>query len=205
MRRLPATEPSVVARCSCRGASLLEILIVLAIAGLLGSAALGALGEVRDERASREAARGFVADLRGTAQAARRAQRAMAIEFQLTPSAQWRVLEDGNGNGITTSDIGAGIDAPGTAWLPVFREGAARLAVSRTVPTADGTGSIAAGTSPLQFGVMSRVVFTPRGTATAGSIYVAGRGDRMYAIRILGSTQRIRLLCLSPSDTWDNC
>ena len=48
-------------------------------------------------------------------------------------------------------------------------------------------------------------MFTPRGTATAASLYVAGRGNRAYAIRVLGSTQRIRLPCLSRDDTWDAC
>ena len=185
--------------------SVLELLIVLALAGTVGGAALQALNDLRDERAGREAARSVVADLRRTAHAARRMRRAMAVEFQLGAVAQWRVLVDGNGNGITASDIAAGIDAPAAAWSRVIREGAARLAVSRDIPDADGSGTLAAGSTPLRFGVMTRLVFTPHGTSTAGSVYVAGRQGRMYAIRILGSTQRVRLLCLSPSDTWETC
>ena len=205
MARPPATELAIARRRSRGGASIPELLIALALVGTIGGAAWRALDEIRDERTSREAARGVVADLRRTAQAARRARKAMAVEFQPPAPAHWRVLVDGNGNGITSSDITAGIDAPAASWTPVFREGAARLAVSRTVPDADGSGSIPAGSSPLRFGVMTRIVFTPHGTGTAGSIYVAGRGDRMYAIRVLGSTQRIRLLCLSATDAWEAC
>ncbi len=189
---------------SRRGVSLPELLIVLALTGIVSSAALHALGDLRDERAGREAARGVVADLRRVAQAARHARRALAIEFQPGDDAAWRVIADGNGNGVTMADVSAGIDVP-EAWTPVFREGRASLAITRAVPDTDGSGSIAAGSAPVRFGVMPRVIFTPRGTATAGSIFVAGRGNRMYAIRVLGSTQRVRLLCLSQVDAWEAC
>lgn len=131
-------------------------------------------------------------------------QRALAIEFDLS-TMERRVLADGNGNGVTTADVTAGFDAPYAGWTPVFREGVARLSIPRTIPDADGSGTLAAGSSPVRFGVMARVTFTPRGTGTAGSLYVAGRGDRVYAIRVLGSTQRVRLLCLSAADEWEAC
>jgi hypothetical protein len=178
---------------------------VLALVATVCGGAWRALAEVRDQRASREAARGVVADLRRAAQDARRLQRALAIEFDSLPAGRWRVLIDGNGNGVTSTDLAAGIDTPHSGWTPVFREGAASLAVSREVPDADGSGTLSAGSAPLRFGVATRVSFTPRGTSTSGSIYVAGRGDRMYAIRLLGSTQRVRLLCLSSDDTWESC
>jgi len=101
--------------------------------------------------------------------------------------------------------VASGADGPVTPWTRVFREGRARLAIERSIPNADGTGTIAAGSAPVQLGAMTRLVVTPRGTATAASIYVAGTGDRVYAIRVLGSTQRIRLLCLSVSMDWEAC
>jgi prepilin-type N-terminal cleavage/methylation domain-containing protein len=195
---LPTGRPS-------RGASLPEVLIVLALVGMVSSAAWQALSDWRVARASREAARGMAADLRQVAQDARRQRRSLAIEFDLQEPAQWRVLADGNGNGVTSADVTSGVDAPQSGWRLVFREGRARLAVTRDLPSADGTSTVIAGSAPVQLGAMTRVVFTPRGTATAASVYVTGEGDRAYAIRVLGSTQRIRLLCLSRADTWETC
>ena len=62
--------------------------------------------------------------------------------------------------------IASGIDTADGDWRLVFREGRARLGVPRDVPNADGTGTIVGGSSPVQMGAMSRVLFTPRGTAT---------------------------------------
>lgn len=193
------------ARRSTLGASLPELLMALAIIGLAAGAAWRALSDWADSRASREAARGLLVDLRQVAQDARRQRRSLAVEFELGARDRFRVIADGNGNGVTQADIASGIDVVDGDWRLVFREGRARLAITRDLPNADGTGSIAADSPPVQLGAMSRVTFTSRGTATAASIYVAGLGDRAYAIRVLGSTQRLRLLCLSRDDTWEAC
>jgi type II secretory pathway pseudopilin PulG len=184
---------------------LIELLVALGLAGMVGLGAWRALAELRDERAAREAARGVVADLRRIAIDARRLGQAHGVEIDATAPARWRVLVDGNGNGITSADIASGVDAPTTTWTWLFREGAARLAVERDLPAADGDGTIAAGTAPVRLGATSRIVFTPRGTSSAGSLYVAGNGGRAYAIRLLGTTQRVRLLCLGRSGAWEIC
>jgi type II secretory pathway pseudopilin PulG len=204
MRKLPRTDCPA-ARRSSLGASLPELVIVLGLMAIVSGGAWRTLTELRETRASREAARGLAADMRGVAQQARGQRRCLAVEFDLRVPERWRVLADGNGNGVTTADISAGIDAPQTPWMRVFREGRARLAVARDVPRADGTGTLVSGSSPIQIGVSPRLVFTPRGTGAAGSIYVAGRGQRAYAIRVLGTTQRIRLSCLAASGAWETC
>ena len=204
MRRPPRSEPATPGRPEV-GASLPEMLIVLAIVGLVAGSAWQALSDWSEARASREAARGLLADLRQVAQDARRQRRSLAIEFELGARDRFRVIADGNGNGVTSADIDNGVDAAASDWRLVFREGRGRLAVERDLPSADGSSTVAEGSSPVQLGAMSRVLFTPRGTGTAGSIYVAGRGERAYAIRVLGTTQRLRLLCLSRTDTWEAC
>jgi len=204
MRR-PRRTDRPAARRPVRGVSLPELVVVLGLLALVSGGAWRTLALLRDERAGREAARGLSADLRAVAQDARRQRRSLAVEFDLRAPQRWRVLADGNGNGITSADVTAGIDAPQTPWRLVFREGHALLAVRRDLPGADGTGTVASNSSPLQLGVSSRLVFTPRGTSAAGSLYVAGRGEHAYAIRVLGTTQRIRLSCLSASGIWEAC
>ncbi len=205
MPRPARTDPRQERRPT-RGASLPELVLVLAVIGIVAGGAWQALSAFGAARSSREAARGVAADLRAIALDARRQRRSLAVDFDLGEPSRWRVLADGNGNGVTSADVSAGIDPALTAWRPVLREGRARLAVMRDLPSADGAGTLPAGSSPVQLGVMSRLVFTPHGTATAGSIYLAGAGGGgAYAIRVLGSTQRIRLSCLSRNDVWEPC
>ena len=203
MRRPPNSSPRT--RRPDRGASLIELLVAIGLASVVGLGAWRALADLRDERAAREAARGVVADLRRIALDARRLGQAHGVEIDATAPARWRVLVDGNGNCITTADISSGIDPPITTWTWVFREGVARLAVERDLPAADDGGVIAAGSAPVRLGAVPRIVFTARGTSSAGSLYVAGAGGRAYAIRLLGTTQRVRLLCLGAGDTWEVC
>src|SRR6187399_3200093 len=128
MRR-PRRTDRVESRRPTRGASLPELVLVLGLLAIVSGGAWRALSELGESRASREAARGLAADLRRVAQEARRQRRSLAVEFDLQVPERWRVMADGNGNGITTADITVGIDAPQTPWTLVFREGRARLAV----------------------------------------------------------------------------
>ena len=178
---------------------------MLALTGIVAATGWSALASLREARAGREAARSVVADLRRVAHDARRLRRTLAVEFDLGAAPRWRVLADGNGNGVTSADIAAGIDKPHTRWTPVFREGRGRLAIDRDLPDADGTGTLPAGSAPVRLGVASRLTFTPQGTATAASLHVAGPDGQAYAVRVLGSTQRVRLLCLSADVTWEGC
>lgn len=185
-----------------RGASLLEVLIVLSLVGGVTAGAWQVLRDVTDAADGREAARSLAVDLRAWALEARAAGRAIAVEIDVA-SSRWRAIDDRNGNGVTGADIAAGIDTPRN-WQPLFREGHARLAITRDVPDADGSGVLPMGSAPLRLGAAPRLTFTARGTATAASIYVASPGHRMFVVRVLGSTQRARVLCLEPAG-WEAC
>lgn len=192
---------------STLGISTLELLIVIALATLVGVTGLEALHGLRQRQAGREAARVLVHDLQDVARTARISGRARGV--RLTPrdtGAIWEEFEDGNGNGVKAAEILAGVDPPVGSARPAFREGRATLALVRDVPTTDHAGRLSAGEDPVRFGVSPLIVFTPRRTASSGSIYVAGPDDRQYAIRVLGTTQRWRLLCLDErSDLWEGC
>lgn len=177
---------------------------MVALTGLIGANGLHALDRMRAERAGREAARGVAADLRAVAQEARRTRRTLAVEFDLRGRALWRVVVDGNGNGVTAADILAGLDIA-RPWTMVVREGRATLDVPRDLPAADGAGVIAAGSDPVVLGAAPRLTFTARGTATSASIYVVGASGAIYVVRVLGTTQRVRLSCLGAGDAWEVC
>ena len=87
----------------------------------------------------------------------------------------------------------------------MVREGRASLLVPRDLPSPDGGGTVAAGSPAVALGAAPRLTFTPRGTATSLSMYLTGPDGTVYAVRVLGTTQRMRLSCLSASGTWEIC
>lgn len=92
---------------------------------------------------------------------------------------------DGNGNGIRTTDIAAGIDRRVDT---VVRLSHLYPGVNIDVAPAAGGGE------GLKIGSSRMLSFSPVGTATPGTIYVRGRDDTQLAVRVLGSTGRTRLL-----------
>jgi hypothetical protein len=108
---------------------------------------------------------------------------------------EWQAFADGNGNGVLARDIEQGIDP---ALGPADRLGVhareVSLRLNQAVPDIGGEGVLAAGADPLRIGRSALLSFSPTGGATAGTLYVsAPRGPQM-AIRITGSTGRLRLL-----------
>ena len=114
------------------------------------------------------------------------------------------IYADGNGDGVRTSDIQRGIDGqiqreerlsdqfPGVEFdaLP-------------GLPAVDPS-SIAPGSDPIRLGSGNMAAFTPLGTSTPGSLYVLGRHDSQYVIRIFGETGKTRILKFNPETRrWD--
>jgi type II secretion system GspH-like protein len=89
---------------------------------------------------------------------------------------------DGNGNGVRTRDIAAGIDplveAP-VRFSDLFPHVSLFLSDPPEAPAPDATV------------LMS---FSPVGTASSRTLYVRGRDHSQYAVRVLGATGRTRLL-----------
>jgi len=103
------------------------------------------------------------------------------------------ITRDGNRNGVLAADIAAGIDTPVGAQehladqFPDVDFGAIS-----GIPGAEG--STAPGSDPIRLGSADSVTFTPTGTATSGSLYVRGKPDIQYVLRIYGETGRTRIL-----------
>lgn len=190
-------EPSMLTETR-RGASLLEVLLVLALALGLGAGGLSALADARRERAGREAARLLMHELQAIAYRARFEGRALGVSL-VQPAdgdATMQVYADGNGNGVRVADVVSGVDAPLGPPRRAFADGSARLAIAHDVPTTDQSGILQAGEDPVRFGIAPYISFTPRRTGASGSVYVSGPAGQQYAIRVLGTTGRLRLLCV---------
>jgi hypothetical protein len=128
----------------------------------------------------------------------------VAVRFTtLNGEYTFTVYEDGNGSGVLSRDIQRGTD-------PEVRQGERLLdqfpgvdfgAVSG-LPAADPS-STAPGTDPIRLGSSDMVSFSPLGTSTSGTLYVRGRKNAQYAVRIYGETGKTRVLQYNArSGTW---
>jgi hypothetical protein len=123
--------------------------------------------------------------------------RSAAVALQFTAagtSYAYAEYVDGNGNGVLTREIRSGID-------PLVRA-KERLTEQFTgvdfgalpgLPPIDA-GATPPGSDPIRLGSGNSASFSPLGSATAGTVYILGRGGAQYAVRIFGETGKTRLL-----------
>lgn len=213
LSQVAGVPPGAVSRARPRqtsraGVSLIEMVCVLALASAASVAGLAATRQVRAQRAGREASRLLMHELQNVGRQARSsgASHAVLLTQPVAGQATLRVFVDGNDNGVRVAEVNAGVDPAVGAPRLAFAEGRARLAILRSVPNTDHTETIAAGSTPVRFGIAPFISFSPRGTGPSGSIYIAGPDDEQYAIRVLGTTGRLRLLCLDQGRAqWRGC
>ena len=64
-------------------------------------------------------------------------------------------------------------------------------------------GALAPGDDPLKIGNTSLLAFSPMGSATGGTLYVAAHRGPQMAIRVFGATGRVRVLMFdAPTQQW---
>ena len=183
-----------------RGYSFLELMMVMALGVTLTATAIPQyLTGLDDLRAS-----GAAHHLSGRLQRARMEavmrSAAVGVKFTQIPGGgySFAVYQDGNRNGVLTRDIRRGIDRLITAAerLPDQFPGVEFGAIPGLPPVdADGT---APGSDPIRLGSGSIASFSALGTATSGTVYIRGRRDAQYAVRIFGETGRTRMLKFEP-------
>jgi prepilin-type N-terminal cleavage/methylation domain-containing protein len=178
------------------GFSLPEVLLALALLGLLITFAAPAFGDAlaraRAMAAAREMA-GEMARLRGEAVAERRR---VALRFvTVAGRIVFGTYADGDGDGVLSADIAAGIDPPigPVRDLPGRFEGADFGFLDQAIPGIPPSGApLLPGSDPVRFGGADIVTFTPWGTATSGTLYVTDGRDTVFAVVLYGRTGRIR-------------
>ena len=119
----------------------------------------------------------------------------VALYFEDDARGTWfSMVEDGNGDGVRSSDIAQQIDRviEGRILLSDLFSGAA-------IGLAAGTPA----TSALALGGTRILSFSPDGTATSGTVYVVGRDGTQWGVRVLGVTARARVLRFdSATNAW---
>lgn len=179
-----------------RGFTLIELLIVVAIVGLMISITLPSFAKMRRRAALQAAA----SELRSQFRLAR--SRAIArnvncgLKFLLL-GGEWHfaLYEDGDDDGVRNDDIKSGKDRLIARPRVVF-PGSKIVAIGLldiTIKDPDGD-SLSPTKSPVVFNASTICSFSPLGQSTPGTIYITDRGTDLYAVRVFGTSAKIRVL-----------
>jgi type II secretory pathway pseudopilin PulG len=181
------------------GASLVELLVTLAVVASLVALTVPLVGNARDHHDGRQAAAFLAGQFRQCRQLAIETGRHTAIVFEPAagPSVGWTLRRcwDGDNDGVRRADINAGTDPcdPAAhdiqAWF-----GTTTIDRDAGVPTVGGslTGASVA------FGSARMASFSPLGTASSGSVTLRTRGGAHFAVGLAGVTGRVRLYQFAP-------
>ena len=182
---------------SKRGFGMLEMLVVLALAGLGLAAALPAVATLRADGRCAAGARYMVGTFRKLRSQSVALRKYRGVYFHRENGAwAFSTVEDGNGNGLRTDEVRSGTD-------PVL-EGPFRLedtigpvrpgfpfAAVRELPP--GSGWLRNLDDPVKFGRSDIVSFSPLGRSSSGTLYLTDGTDRLYAVVLYGPSTRIRV------------
>ena len=118
-----------------------------------------------------------------------------AIRFEdLDEEASFSVYADGNDNGVRAVDIKSGADRRVAGPFPLFGHApGVRIGINpgvAAIPPATGTLDTE---DPIRFGTSDMLSFSPLGTASPGTFYIAGEGVQA-AVRVTAGSSRVRML-----------
>lgn len=186
------SEQQIGARREC-GYTLLEILVAVAILGMLATISVSALQRIREQSASESLLLTMEALLGEARSNAVMRATYTAIRFQEHDGGVYaRLYRDGDGDGVTREDVRRNLDTPlGPEQL--LRADQSRVAIPLGAES-DPAGAPLAGVDAVRFGRGDCLSFSPTATATPGTLYIAeGDGTKGWAIRVAGLDGRIRL------------
>lgn len=177
------------------GYSLVELVfaagVAVTVSGIAIPHILGALDEFRTAGAARYVSTRL---LRTRMEAVTRSAD-VAMHFTHTAAGYaFAVYVDGNQNGVRTSDVQEGTDR---RLGSVERLGDHFAGVDfGTIPGLPPVepGGAPPGNDPIRLGSSSYASFAAAGTASSGSLYIRGRRNAQYVVRLFGATGKTRVL-----------
>jgi type II secretory pathway pseudopilin PulG len=177
-----------------RGFTLVEAVVALGIMMAMAAVAFPVFRPLFAEAHVLGAGRAFKSHFRLAASTAVRSSVYTAIRFERRGTESWySVYQDGNHNGVRSADIASGRDVriagpfPLTSGAPGVRVG-----FNAGVPALPGDSGTLSG-DPIRFGTTDILSFSPLGTATPGTFYLAG-DSAQAAVRVTGGSARVRLM-----------
>jgi prepilin-type N-terminal cleavage/methylation domain-containing protein len=179
-----------------RGFSLLELLTVVAILLVAAAVAAPYLKAYSVQAQVLSAGKVFQGEFLRARSAAIRGNVNTAIRFEpkADGSYNFSIYADGNNNGVLAADIRSGVDRrlAGPFSLTGGAPGV-RVGILPDIPEIPPERGMLDPRDPIRFGRSNMVSFSPEGTATPGTFYLAGEYFQA-AVRVNAMTSRVRLL-----------
>jgi type II secretory pathway pseudopilin PulG len=176
--------------------TLLELMFAMAVCLIVGAIAVPSLAAAADDVRAAAAVRYVSTKLQQSRTEAVSRSADVGWQFVLGASGEYSYSPylDGNANGIRSYDIQHAVDMPlnPPERLP-DRFAGVDFGVLPGLPAID-SGSSPPGTDPIRLGSSNILTFSPLGTSSSGSLYIKGRRNVQYALRISGETGRTRIL-----------
>lgn len=189
---------------SARGVAVIDVLVVCALMVSVIGIAVPALMAAHERDVARLAARQLASRMQLLRLEALKRNTSVAMRFDPVSLGLVATYVDGDGDGIRQADVDNGIDravSPDFRIVDLFAGVTTRIA--RDVSNPDGGGVMAAGSDPIRLGSSNFLTFGPTGSATSGTIYLAGQDGPQVCVRVFGATGRVRVLWFDPSTgTW---
>jgi hypothetical protein len=178
---------------------MVELAVVLGFAATATATALPRMLTRLDEARVAGAARYLAARFYGTRIEAITHATEVAMRFTPTNAGfLFAVFVDGNGNGVLARDIQHNVDRQlHSPELLSSQFSGVDFGTLPDLPAIDA-GDVAPGDDPIRFGASNMVSFSALGTSSSGTLYIRGRGNAQYAIRLVGATARVRTYRFDP-------
>jgi Tfp pilus assembly major pilin PilA len=178
-----------------RGRTLIEMMVA---AGFVSVLAVFTVRQVRAYAADAHllgAAYVFKGEFRKAYSMATRGNVYTAIRFEDKAAIpRYSIYRDGNLNGVRKEDIVKGIDTrvAGPFFLDARAPGV-RVGINPGTPAIPPDRGVLDVSDPIKFGSSDMLSFSPFGTATPGTFYLAGESSQA-AVRVTPGTARVRLM-----------
>ena len=178
-----------------RGYTIAELLFVVGMVATLSSVAIPQVLTGLDDFRTAGAARHIAARLQRARMDA--VMRSTDVGLLVTLAAgeySYVVYVDGNRNGVRSADISQGIDKRLVAPESLFEQfTGVDFGAIPGLPAVD-PGGTPPGTDPVRLGSADMATFAASGTSSSGSLYIRGRRNTQYVVRIYGQTGKTRVL-----------
>jgi prepilin-type N-terminal cleavage/methylation domain-containing protein len=181
-----------------RGHTLIELLIVIAVLLVAGAVSLPHVNAYAREAELLGAGQVFKGEFRKARSIAVARGTQTALRFETEADGVYvSTYVDGNSNGVLAADIRRGLDTRIGRPVPLAT-GSAKVRVGinpgvRAIPPETGLLDTR---DPIRFGAGDMLSFSPLGTATPGTLYLANRW-RQAAVRVTPGSSRVRLMVFS--------
>jgi hypothetical protein len=186
--------PSTPRRADEGGVTITELVVAVGVAAVLASTAIATVGGSREAISAAGAARYLAGRIQQVRAMSLTRGVHVALVFRTVGSDYcYATVVDGNRNGVRTAEISGGTDRqvePCERLSDHFEGVTFGIGTGVTDPD---SATLLSG-SPLRLGGSTVLSYGPDGASTSGTVYLRSRSGLQYAVRILGTTGRSRVL-----------